>query len=107
VSPPEMERRNLDGRQLYKVYLLWAMACTSVLSGCVLCLNEEGQVLFQWKQDFLEDADNSLSNWNALDNTPCLWNGVKCIQGSVTRLDFSPLPFCHLVGDIHALTPCK
>jgi len=58
-----------------------------------LCLNEEGQVLFKWKKVFLEDADDSLSNWNASDNTLCLWNVVKCTQDSVTVLDFSSLPF--------------
>jgi len=47
-----------------------------VLSGCVLGLNEEGQLLLKWKQDFLEDVDDSMSNWNASDTTPCFWNGV-------------------------------
>jgi hypothetical protein len=99
-----MEKGNGDVAQLWSsTHLLCAVtACTvMVLSGCVLGLNEEGQLLLNWKQGSLQDPDNSLSNWNASDATPCFWNGVNCTQGSVSAVDFSP--FVNLGGPMDTL----
>jgi hypothetical protein len=100
----EMEKGNSGVMRLWRVCLLYASAvCTvMVFSGCVLGLNEEGQLLINWKQGSLQDPDNNLSNWNASDATPCFWNGVNCTQGSVSVVDFSP--FWNLGGPIDTLT---
>lgn len=97
-----MERWSFDVVWLWRVSVVYAMACIAAMSGCGLCLNEEGRLLFNWKQDSLQDPDHSLSNWNASDTSPCSWSGVGCNQGSVSVLDLSP--FQNLAGPIDALT---
>jgi len=98
-----MEKGSLDLFWLWRVSPLWAAACAIMLLQCVHSLNEEGKLLLIWKQEYLEDQDDSLSNWNASDSTPCFWNGGTCTQGSVSGLDMSPTPFCNLAGNIHGL----
>jgi hypothetical protein len=104
VQRVSMEKGNCDVMRLWRVHLLHAVtACiVTVFSGCVLGLNEEDQLLINWKQGSLQDPDTNLSNWNASDATPCFWNGVNCTQGSVSVLDFSPFP--NLGGPIDTLT---
>lgn len=48
-----------------------AMGCIVISCRCVVSLNE-GRLMLNWKQDFLEDLDNNLSSWNGSDGTPCL-----------------------------------
>jgi len=99
----EMEKGWFHLLRLWRVLLLWGTACTIMLLRCVLSLNEEGNLLLNSKQDYLEYVNDSMSNWNASDTTPCFWNGVKCTEGSVSVLDLSSTPFRNLVGNIHAL----
>lgn len=97
-----MEHWDFEVLRLWRVSLLYAAVCVTVLQfGCVHCLNEEGQLLLNWKQTHLDDPDGSLSNWNALDATPCFWIGVQCAHGSVSALNLSP--FGGLGGAIDGL----
>ncbi|XP_061353616.1 receptor-like protein kinase HSL1 [Gastrolobium bilobum] len=56
----------------------------------VMCLNQEGLYLYQFKLT-LDDPDSRLSSWNSRDTTPCNWFGVTCdpTNTSVTNLDLS------------------
>ncbi|MQL97515.1 hypothetical protein Taro_030209 [Colocasia esculenta] len=49
-------------------------------------LNAEGKALLLFKWSITEDVEGTLSNWNASDQDPCLWNGVTCRGGSVVSL---------------------
>lgn len=84
------------------VYILWITASTIMLLRSVFSLNDEGQVLLNWKQDHLDDPDNNLSNWNASDAAPRQLNDIHNTQNSVSAFDFSSL--VNLTGPIHAIT---
>eukprot|EP00253_Pinus_taeda_P016781 PITA_16781 len=53
--------------------------------------SEEGRILMQIKKMEWIDTNNSLSSWNATDESPCSWNGVFCDTQLkvVTKLNLS------------------
>ncbi|XP_004485839.1 uncharacterized protein [Cicer arietinum] len=65
----------------------------------ILCLNQEGLYLHQFKLS-VDDPDSSLSTWNNRDPTPCNWAGITCepTNTTVTQINLSnfniagPLP---------------
>eukprot|EP00253_Pinus_taeda_P012307 PITA_12307 len=54
-------------------------------------ISEEGRILMQIKKTEWIDTNNSLSSWNATDESPCSWNGVSCDTQSklLTKINLS------------------
>ncbi|XP_051133637.1 protein MALE DISCOVERER 1-like [Andrographis paniculata] len=55
------------------------------------CLNSEGLALLHFLAKVASDPSGALRNWDANDNTPCSWRGVRCLHGKVHTLDLSGL----------------
>ncbi|XP_030452195.1 receptor protein kinase-like protein ZAR1 [Syzygium oleosum] len=55
----------------------------------VQSLNNEGVALQSLKQSIREDPGRFLDNWRSSDETPCAWNGVKCVGDRVVSLSLS------------------
>ncbi|KAF8010193.1 hypothetical protein BT93_J0967 [Corymbia citriodora subsp. variegata] len=55
----------------------------------VQSLNNEGLALWSLKQSIREDHGSSLDHWTPSDETPCKWNGVKCMGDTVVSLSLS------------------
>nr|XP_024397829.1 LRR receptor-like serine/threonine-protein kinase [Physcomitrium patens]PNR38156.1 hypothetical protein PHYPA_021267 [Physcomitrium patens] len=83
-----MEKRAADVVRRGRFNLLCWFSRLAVLCQCAFALNEEGQLLLEWKQG-LEDMDNFLDDWNPNDATPCLWAGVYCNQKSISAINFT------------------
>ncbi|KAH9749045.1 protein MALE DISCOVERER 2 [Citrus sinensis] len=56
------------------------------LQGC-WSLNLEGMALLEFRTRVISDPFGVFSNWNKNDSTPCLWSGVRCLNGKVQMLD--------------------
>ncbi|KAH9797344.1 protein MALE DISCOVERER 2 [Citrus sinensis] len=50
-------------------------------------LNLEGMALLEFRTRVISDPFGVFSNWNKNDSTPCLWSGVRCLNGKVQMLD--------------------
>lgn len=65
---------------------LFFLLCCNILSPLVVnSLNSEGYVLLTLKQ-FINDPQNSMSNWNSSDENPCSWNGITCKDQTVVSI---------------------
>lgn len=66
-----MEKRDCALIQLWRVSLLCAVA---MLWPCVLSLNEEGRLLLNWKQDYLQDQTTTSAT--GMPRTPLSVSGT-------------------------------
>ncbi|XAR59255.1 Non-specific serine/threonine protein kinase [Bertholletia excelsa] len=72
------------------------LSCLAVLilaleiQGC-LSLNSEGLTLLKFREKVIGDPYGVFENWNSNDNDPCMWPGVRCIDGKVQILDLKGL----------------
>lgn len=69
---------------------LLALILVSGIQEC-LSLNGEGLALMQFWTRIDFDPYGALANWHFDDGDPCLWSGVRCVNGEVQMLDLSGL----------------
>ncbi|KAI8018354.1 LRR receptor-like serine/threonine-protein kinase FEI 1 [Camellia lanceoleosa] len=80
------------------VLVFSAILASTLLSSFSLALNPDGIALLEIKST-LNDTNNSLSNWNDSDESPCKWTGVSCNPHDETVLSIN-LPYMQLGGII-------
>ncbi|KAF7151441.1 hypothetical protein RHSIM_Rhsim02G0143600 [Rhododendron simsii] len=72
------------------------LSCLAILilifgtRGC-WSLNSEGLALLEFRARVDYDPYGAFANWNRIDNDPCLWPGVYCVNGKVEKLDLNGL----------------
>ncbi|KAG5561906.1 hypothetical protein RHGRI_004823 [Rhododendron griersonianum] len=72
------------------------LSCLAILilifgtRGC-WSLNSEGLALLEFRARVDYDPYGAFANWNRIDNDPCLWSGVYCVNGKVEKLDLNGL----------------
>ncbi|PSS29055.1 Protein MALE DISCOVERER 2 like [Actinidia chinensis var. chinensis] len=60
------------------------------IQGC-WSLIYEGSVLLEFRAGVDLDPHGVFANWNPIDNDPCGWSGVHCVDGEVQMLDLNGL----------------
>lgn len=45
-----------------------------------------GLALLEFRARVDYDPYGAFANWNRIDNDPCLWSGVYCVNGKVEKL---------------------
>ncbi|XP_065877784.1 protein MALE DISCOVERER 2-like isoform X2 [Euphorbia lathyris] len=81
-----------DGWNLYGFHFYCFFALILLLSiQDSLSLNDEGLILLKFWERVSYDPVGALKDWNPMDNDPCLWPHVQCVEGKVQRLDFNEL----------------
>lgn len=74
----------------FRFSCFFALIIVSGFRGC-WSLNNEGLSLLEFRASIDIDPYGALANWNANDTNPCLWLGVRCVDGEVQVLDLSEL----------------
>ncbi|KAG6404052.1 hypothetical protein SASPL_136289 [Salvia splendens] len=86
------------------VLVFLAALSTGLLLDSSLALSPDGLTLLEVKTS-LNDSKNFLSNWNAIDESPCKWTGITCSQQDQRVISIN-LPYMQLGGFIpHSI--CK
>ncbi|KAH7856321.1 hypothetical protein Vadar_000055 [Vaccinium darrowii] len=86
-------RRNANGVHLSYLALL---ILVFGIQGC-WSLNSEGLALLEFRARVDYDPYGAFANWNQIDNDPCMWFGVHCVDGKVEKLDLNGL---YLEGEL-------
>ncbi|GLT80107.1 hypothetical protein SLA2020_515640 [Shorea laevis] len=70
--------------------------CFLISSFCLMIqgtfsLNPEGLALLEFRARIRSDPNGAVASWNRNDSNPCMWFGVRCVDGKVQLLDLSDL----------------
>ncbi|KAK4744474.1 hypothetical protein SAY87_010786 [Trapa incisa] len=79
--------------------LIWAFSSlftAALFSSAPLALTPDAVALLEFKST-LNDTKNALSNWQALDVSPCKWTGISCHPDD-QRVQSINLPYMQLGG---------
>lgn len=72
-------------------FRLWALLLLLLPNDDASALSSEGWALVRFRSGIEDDPSNALVNWNADDEDPCRWFGIRCENGAVTSINLTGL----------------
>ncbi|XP_073280898.1 leucine-rich repeat receptor-like serine/threonine-protein kinase RGI4 [Primulina huaijiensis] len=86
MSAPSRNHPSTFLHHFFSFTSLFVSTSMLLFTSCFAINDEQGLALLTWKKG-LNDSANGLSDWSALDQSPCTWYGIHCnSNGDVVKI---------------------